>query len=115
MRVAPHQFQQLVGGQKFIFVFVPEGVGGVTDEFVRLFAAKALPGMPPADLDWVISPVPAGTDEQKRSAMGKVVTEWLGRQSAPHSVRFDQKVVTVPTNVETEAHLTCLIAYLQPR
>ena len=39
MSISPHQFQPLVGGQKF--VFVPEDVGGVTDEFVRLFAAKA--------------------------------------------------------------------------
>lgn len=107
-------FRPLLGKQKFLFIFVPDHVGGVTDEFVKKFVAQALPLTPLADLDWIIYPVPDGTEAHQKAAMGKVITSWLAEQTDQNAVRFDQKVITSKTNVNTDVHLTCLIAYLQP-
>jgi hypothetical protein len=107
-------FRPLLGEQKCLFIFVPDHVGGVADEFVKRFAAQTLPATSLADLGWMIFPVPDGTEAQQRAAMGKVVTTWLGEQTQRDAVRFDQQIVTLKTNADTDVHLTCLIAYLPP-
>ncbi len=105
-------FNALLGKQRFLFFFVPEHVGEVTDEFVKHFAGQVLPATPLADLGWIIFPVPDTAETQRKAAMGKVVTSWLTEQTDRDSVRFDQKVITFKTNVDTDVDITCLIAYL---
>jgi hypothetical protein len=107
------QFRPLQGAQKFLFFFIPDHVAGVSDDFVKKVAGQVLPETPLSDLGWIIYPVPDGAEPQQRAAMGKVVSSWLAEQPDQDAVRFDQKVITLKSSAGTDAHLTCLIAYLE--
>lgn len=74
------KFRQLAGSQRFVMLFTPNDVGGITTEFVSSILPKLLPNTPSSDLEWVLCPV-GGSDAEKLATMQVVVEKWSAAQA----------------------------------
>lgn len=105
------KFREIVGTQRYVLIFIPEGVSRVNNEVIQKICSKVLPNTASSEIGWSVFPL-WGSDDEQKNIVSNVIKRWLADQSNPKNLRFDQKMITVDSNAGKKVQLSFIICYL---